>query len=187
MPGQRCPQLKFSERANITVVYKNHCITSKWFCELFVLPGHIYNYKANLERNHFSICLCFPCTKASIAISEILRELFALTGYQYNSNNFHLQIIFWAGLQRGKRKGGGKGRGLFAFACQYIVSAPPDRQPYCHTNATFHPVLKLTPDFPQSEIAATNFDDSGRSLGEELGEELGEICCAFSCFIRCAE
>ena len=45
----------------------------------------------------------------------------------------------------------------------------------------------LTPDSPQSEIAATNFDDSGGSLGEELGEELGEISCAFSCFICCTE
>ena len=45
----------------------------------------------------------------------------------------------------------------------------------------------ITPDFPQSEIAATNFYDSDGSLGEELGEELGEIFCTFSCFIRCTE
>ena len=32
----------------------------------------------------------------------------------------------------------------------------------------------ITADFPQSEIAATNFYDSGGSLGEELGEELVE-------------
>ena len=41
----------------------------------------------------------------------------------------------------------------------------------------------VSPDFPQSEIAATNFYDSGRSLGEELGK----IFCAFSCFIGCTE
>ena len=45
----------------------------------------------------------------------------------------------------------------------------------------------VTPDFPQSEIAATNFYDSGGSLGKELGEELGEIFCTFSRFICCAE
>ena len=43
------------------------------------------------------------------------------------------------------------------------------------------------PDCPQSEIAATNFYDSGGSLGEELGEELGEIFWAFSCFVCCTE
>ena len=32
--------------------------------------------------------------------------------------------------------------------------------------------------FFSSLIAATNFYDSGGSLGEELGEELGEIFCA---------
>ena len=36
----------------------------------------------------------------------------------------------------------------------------------------------VTPDFPQSEIAATNFYDSGGSLGKELSEESGEIFCA---------
>ena len=45
----------------------------------------------------------------------------------------------------------------------------------------------FTPDFPQSEIAATSFYDSGGSLGEELAEELGEIFCAFSCFMCCTE
>ena len=48
-------------------------------------------------------------------------------------------------------------------------------------------IIEITPDFPQSEIAATNFYDSGGSLGEELGEELGEIFCAFLCLICCTE
>ena len=47
--------------------------------------------------------------------------------------------------------------------------------------------LLIAPDFPQSEIAATNFYDSGGSLGEELDEILGEIFCAFSCFNCCTE
>ena len=42
---------------------------------------------------------------------------------------------------------------------------------------------ELTPDFPQSEIAATIFYDLGGCLGEELGEDF----CAFSCFICCTE
>ena len=45
----------------------------------------------------------------------------------------------------------------------------------------------ITPDFPQSETAATYFYDWGGSLGGELGEELGEIFCAFLCFICCVE
>ena len=49
------------------------------------------------------------------------------------------------------------------------------------------PGVFITPDFPQSEIAATNFYDLGRSLGEELGEELGEIFCTLSCFVCCTE
>ena len=34
---------------------------------------------------------------------------------------------------------------------------------------------EVTPDISQSEIAATNFYDSGGSVGEELGEILGGI------------
>ena len=55
-----------------------------------------------------------------------------------------------------------------------------------HQKSTIFSPL-VTPDVPQSEVTATNFYDSGGSLGEELGEELGEIFWAFSCFICCAE
>ena len=47
-----------------------------------------------------------------------------------------------------------------------------EASPFCWTKF-------LTPDFPQSEIKATIFCDSGGSLGEELGK----MFCAFPCFI----
>ena len=35
-------------------------------------------------------------------------------------------------------------RGVFAIACQYIVSARSDRQPYCHRNVTSSPCWRTT-------------------------------------------
>ena len=43
-------------------------------------------------------------------------------------------------------------------------------------------LYSLTPDCPQSEIAATIFYDSGGDLDEGFGEESGEVFGAFSCF-----
>ena len=50
----------------------------------------------------------------------------------------NLRCYSWAGSKRGTE------RGVFAFACQYVVSPDclPDRQRYYHTNATSRPFLK---------------------------------------------
>ena len=46
-------------------------------------------------------------------------------------------------------------------------------QPHLHQHQGELRQARPTPDNPQSEIAATNFYDSGGRLGEELREELG--------------
>ena len=79
------------------------------------------------------------------------------------------------------------GGGEVHFPCSERIPSPCKRQEKPQAERPISQNVILTPDIPQSEISATEFCDSGGSLGKEMGEKMGKMFRAFSCLICCAE